>query len=122
MPAFAFSSTIGHPEVKDSQNVRKRFREHLAAILDKDGVIILPTVPDVGALMAASEADLEVQRNQSLRLLCVSGLSGFPQISMPLLSRDGAPIGLSILGPAGSDRTLVHLAAKIAAAAAVKIA
>lgn len=119
---FAFSSTIGHPEVKDSQNVRKRFREHLAAILDKDGVLILPTVPDVGALMAASEADLEAQRNRSLRLLCVSGLSGFPQISMPLLSRDGAPIGLSILGPAGSDRTLVHLAAKIANAAAVKIA
>ncbi len=119
---FAFAATVGHPEVKDSQNVRKRFREHLAAILDADGVIILPTVPDVAALLDTSEADLEVQRNQSLRLLCVSGLTGFPQISIPVATKDGAPLGLSILGPPGSDRSLVHLAAKIADAAMQRIA
>jgi amidase len=119
---FAFASRIGHPDVKNSQNVRKRFREHLASILERDGVLILPTVPDIPETLDASEAALETQRAQSLRLLCVSGLSGFPQISIPLLSRDGAPIGLSILGPHGSDRSLVHLAARIAEAGATQIA
>jgi len=73
---FAFASNVGHPEVKDSQNVRKRFREHLAAILDRDGVLILPTMPDIAPLLETSEADLETLRNQALRLLCISVLSG----------------------------------------------
>jgi amidase len=42
-------------------------------------------------------------------------LSGFPQISLPLGQRLGAPLGLSLLGPAGSDLSLVKLAQQIAA-------
>ncbi|MDP3829374.1 MAG: amidase, partial [Polaromonas sp.] len=44
-----------------------------------------------------------------------AGLSGFPQLSMPMATRDGAPLGLSLLGPAGSDRSLVALAQRILA-------
>ncbi len=51
-------------------------------------------------------------------LLCLSGLSGVPQVTMPLASRLGAPLGLSILGPAGSDHSLVWLADRIANALA----
>jgi len=46
--------------------------------------------------------------------LCISGLAGFPQVSLPLVSRRGAPLGISLLGPAGSDRSLIELAARIA--------
>lgn len=49
-------------------------------------------------------------------MLCVAGLAGFPQLSMPLAQRDGAPLGISLLGPAGSDRALVALAERIGAA------
>ena len=45
----------------------------------------------------------------------MAGLSGFPQLSMPLATRAGAPLGLSLLGPAGSDRSLIALAERIAA-------
>jgi amidase len=47
-------------------------------------------------------------------MLCIAGLAGFPQLSMPLATRDGAPLGISLLGPAGSDRSLVALAQRIA--------
>jgi len=40
--------------------------------------------------------------------------SGLPQVSMPLGQRLGAPLGLSLLGPAGSDASLVRLAQRIA--------
>jgi amidase len=33
---------------------------------------------------------------------------------MPLATRLGAPLGLSIMGPSGSDLSLVRLAARIA--------
>jgi amidase len=51
-------------------------------------------------------------------MLCLAGLSGFPQISLPLASRGGAPLGISLLGPAGTDRSLIAIAQQLAAAAA----
>jgi amidase len=50
-------------------------------------------------------------------MLCIAGLAGFPQLSLPLSSRLGAPLGISLLGPAGSDRSLVRLAERIVGAA-----
>ena len=77
----------------------------------------MPTMPDVAPLASADEAGLEDYRNRATRLLCGAGLAGFPQLSLPLGSRLGAPLGISLLGPAGSDRSLVRLAERITAAA-----
>ena len=38
------------------------------------------------------------------------GLAGHPQVSLPGATVDGLPIGLSIIGPRGSDATLVAVA------------
>jgi amidase len=73
-------------------------------------------MPDVAPLISADEAGLEDYRNRAIRLLCAAGLAGFPQLTLPLATRLGAPLGLSLLGPAGSDRSLVRLAEQIAAA------
>ena len=78
-----------------------------------EGVLVMPTMPDVAPLITAPESALEDYRNRSIRMLCVSGLSGFPQISLPLGSRLGVPLGLSLLGPRGSDRSLVRLAERL---------
>ncbi|NHN21527.1 amidase family protein, partial [Bacillus amyloliquefaciens] len=80
-----------------------------------DGVLLMPTMPDIAPLRTAADSTLEDYRNDSIRMLCVAGLSGFPQLSMPLAQRDGAPLGVSLLGPAGSDRSLVALAERIGA-------
>ena len=53
-------------------------------------------------------------RERALSILCIAGLSGLPQISMPLAEFDGCPLGLSLIGPRGSDRALMTLALKIA--------
>jgi amidase len=45
--------------------------------------------------------------------LCIAGLAGFPQLSLPLATRLGAPLGISLLGPPGSDRSLIGLAEQI---------
>ena len=70
---------------------------------------------DIAPLRADSEEAVEDYRNRSTESLCMAGLSGFPQLSMPLATRAGAPLGLSLLGPAGSDRSLIALAERIAA-------
>ena len=76
---------------------------------------LMPTMPDIAPLIGDDEAGLEHYRNSAIRMLCISGLSGFPQLSLPLATRLGAPLGISLLGPPGSDRSLVRLAEQMAA-------
>jgi amidase len=111
---FAWSRGVTDAQVSQATIFRNRFRTHLAERLGDDGVMILPTMPDVAPRRSDSEATLENYRNRAIQLLCASGLSGFPQLSLPLATRDGAPLGLSLLAPAGRDRSLVSLAERLA--------
>jgi amidase len=81
-------------------------------------VLVLPTMPDVAPLLTESEEALDGYRNTALNLLSLSGLSGLPQVTLPLASRLGAPLGLSLIGPSGSDASLVRIAARLASEAA----
>lgn len=112
---FEWSKGVTDEQFASGTAYRARFVAHLAALLGNDGVLVLPTLPDIAPRCSNDVATLERYRNRSIQLLCVAGLSGFPQLSMPLGQRLGAPLGLSLLGPAGSDRSLVSLAERIAA-------
>jgi len=112
---FAWAKGVTDAQVEQATAFRGRFRSHLAALLGRDAVLLMPTMPDVAPLAAADEAALEDYRNAATKMLCIAGLSGFPQLSLPLGTRLGAPLGISLLGPAGSDRSLVRLAERVAA-------
>jgi amidase len=111
---FAWARQIPDQKLAEGQAYRARFRAHMAAILGTDGVLLIPTMPDVAPLISDDEAGLESYRNRALQMLCVAGLAGLPQLSLPWATRLGAPLGLSLVGPPGSDRSLVALAQRIA--------
>lgn len=111
---FEFSRQVTDRQVTEALGIRSVFRERFSALLGRDSVLILPSMPDVAPLLSEGEEALNDYRNNALNLLCLSVLSGLPQVSMPLASRLGAPFGLSLMGPAGSDLSLVALAARIA--------
>jgi amidase len=110
---FAWSAGVTDEQATAGRAFRDRFRAHLAELLGSDGVLVMPTMPDIAPRVDDTDSALEDYRNRAIRLLCVSGLSGFPQLSIPLGKRLGAPLGISLLGPAGSDRSLVRLAERI---------
>lgn len=114
---FAWSRDVTDAQVEQAQAFRARFTAHLAQLLGHDGVLVMPSMPDIAPLRSTDEAALEDYRNQAVQMLCIAGLSGFPQISLPLAGRQGAPLGLSLLGPAGSDRSLIAMAQQLAATA-----
>ena len=112
---FAWAREVTDAQVAEATAFRVRYTAHLKALLGDDGVLVLPTMPDVAPLRSDSEGSLNDYRNAAIRMLCIAGLTGMPQLSMPLATRLGAPLGLSLLGPAGSDRSLVRLAQAIMA-------
>ncbi len=112
---FAWARQVTDAQVIGAAHFCDKFRGHMAELIGSDGVLVMPTMPDVAPLLAADEGELEAYRDAAIRMLCISGLSGFPQVTLPLASRLGAPLGISLLGPAGSDRSLVALAERIAA-------
>ncbi len=110
---FAWSKAVTPAQIEAARVFRGRFRTYLARLLASDGVLVMPTMPDIAPLRSEGEAGLETYRNRAIQMLCLAGLSGFPQISLPLATREGAPLGLSLLGPAGSDRSLIALAERL---------
>jgi amidase len=111
---FEWSKQVTDAQYAKACNYRSQFRQHLADLLGTDGVLVLPTAPDIAPLRGQAGDDMERYRNRAIQMLCIAGLSGFPQISMPLGQRLGAPLGISLLGPAGSDASLVTLVQRIA--------
>jgi amidase len=54
---------------------------------------------------------LDPLRDRITCLCAQGGLAGFPQVNLPgAMTVDGLPVGLSIIGPRGSDATLVAVA------------
>jgi amidase len=48
-----------------------------------------------------------------MRLVCTSGISGLPQMSIPGGTINGCPVGLSFIGWAGGDEALLDLACEL---------
>ena len=113
---FAYAATITRDQVAAATARRRDITANVERILGDDGVICLPTSPRVAPLCGTPTDQVEVEyRNQAMRLLCIAGLSGLPQISLPMAAIDGLPLGLSLIGPRNSDRALIALARRILA-------
>lgn len=76
-------------------------------------VLAIPTTPTIAPL-AASATAAESVRLETVRLNCIASIAGLPVINVPLRVETGEPAGLSLVGPAGSDRALLDLAGSLA--------
>lgn len=110
---FAFGKTVTDEDAAMDARRRADFTRWLGDVLGDDGIIVMPTSPCVAPKNDASPEKFGAFRERAIRMLCWSGLSGFPQITLPLGEVDEAPFGISLLGPAGSDLALVGLARQI---------
>lgn len=97
-------------------------RTHMRNLLGDDGVMVLPSAGGLPPLREADPRTVDDLRVRTLRITCIAGLAGLPQVSMPLqgTALNGAgeampvPLGISLLGPAGSDLALIRLARQVA--------
>jgi amidase len=114
---FQYGSTVT-PEIEQAERDRRQiFRQQFREFLGGDTVLALATVPGPAPLRSETTEGLLAYRERALHMLCLAGLSGLPQISLPVGTVEGAPFGLSLVGPADSDRALIRLGRQILAAA-----
>jgi amidase len=104
---FLFASRITDGEVKAASLVRRTVRQRMAALLDGDTILCLPSAPGIAPMLNTPNEELEIFRANALRLLCPAGLAGLPQVSIPAGVLDGCPIGLSLVMRRGADRSLL---------------
>jgi amidase len=114
---FAAAATLDPAEVAEARQVREAARGRMTALLAPGTVLLLPSAPGVAPRRNAEAGVFDALRATALQLLCPAGHAGLPQVSLPLGTLDGLPIGLSVMGAAGSDEQLLALAERLAGGA-----
>ncbi|TCP42252.1 amidase [Rhodovulum marinum] len=102
-------------EIAEGEAARAAFRAHVDALLGRDGVLLAPVTHAPPFRLDAPVEVFDGYRHRAMRLLCVAGLAGLPQVVLPAGRVDGAPYGVSLIAPRGSDLSLIRLAIGIAA-------
>lgn len=104
---FAWASAL--PEDGGSLRAeQRRIAALLGELLGDDGLLVIPTAPgEAPPLRQAGEA-ADRQRARTMQLTCIAGLAGLPQATVPRLSTEGCPVGLSFLAGRGRDLRLLE--------------
>lgn len=113
---LAWASTITRTEYLNAKVEKDRIARYFKEFLPRDTILCLPTVASVAPLRTDSLEEINKTRLQSTYLLCVSPLTGTPQITLPLVMLDDVPLGFTIIGAEGTDLELVRFAVKVAKA------
>jgi amidase len=109
-----FAATVSERGADVARQQQKRAREHIRALVEPGTVLTLPTAPCIALRLDTSAEELESFRVRVMRLTCIAGVSGLPQVTLPVGSVSGCPIGLSFIGWHGADEALLDLAVKLA--------
>ena len=110
---FEWGQSVAASEHGEAMRLRASFTGWIRDEIGPDGVLIIPTVPGPAPHVDASPAELTAFRERALRLLCVAGLAGLPQLTLPLGTVDDAPFGLSLVAGHGRDLQLLALGQRI---------
>jgi amidase len=113
---FALAKSVSATPDGDDQDFRARVAAHLDRVLGLDGVLLIPTAGTIAPQLDAGKDELLQFRDRTLSLTSIAGLGRLPQVQLPAGRVDGAAVGLSLIGPRGSDRALLALAEKVASA------
>ena len=92
--------------------IGQRIREAVGT----DSVLCIPTAPGPAPRLDAASDAVDAFRERAQRMTCIAGMAGLPQVSLPAARVAAGPVGLSLIGPAGSDEGLLALAIQLEAA------
>ena len=113
---YVMARAVTDAEVASAAPGRTALAQRMEQVLGGDAVICLPTTIGPAPLLGQRVLERHTLRLRNSQLTSVAGLSGLPQLTMPLAETGGLPVGFSLLGPRGSQTSLIALARELEAA------
>lgn len=108
------ASKVTKAEADAARETASAARRHLLAQVIPGTIVALPTAPCIAPRIDSSPDHFAAYRTRAMRLTCIAGLGGLPQVSIPIGSVSGCPVGLSLVGWRGGDEVLLDAAAALA--------
>jgi Asp-tRNA(Asn)/Glu-tRNA(Gln) amidotransferase A subunit family amidase len=108
---FADAARITPAEEAGAREVLATARAQLRARIGAGVAVLAPATSTAAPALDASTPEKATLRAATLRLTCLAGAAGLPSAVAPAALVDGRPVGLAVLGAAGSDTALTGLLA-----------
>jgi amidase len=117
-PRFAFEvadnflrgTHVDDDALKAAAQFRSERRAEFSQLVDPETIVCLPTTLFPAPVTGQPRSVMRKLRASVITLTCIAGMTGAPQLSMPIAEIGGLPIGLSILGRPGADDSVLALA------------
>ena len=123
-PRFSFevaeryitARTVTDAQIEEGQAARDAVVQRMNVLVPDGSIACLPTTIAPAPLLRQSVSERRDLRAKNSALTCIAGLTGRPQINLPVAEVDGLPVGLSLLGPRGGDGLLISFAREVESA------
>jgi amidase len=110
---YALGTSFTQPQIEAARATRDAARGRLNEVLADGSFLCFPTSPVVAPLRGQPLSGKRASQGRIIRLTCMGGTTGRPQLSLPLGEADGLPVGLSLMGNRGDDEALIGFALEI---------
>jgi amidase len=94
---------------------RRVLQSRIRPLLAGGAVFVYPTSPCAAPLLSATPAEQDAVRQATIGVTAIAGFCGLPEVTLPVGTAGGAPVGLSLVAGNGHDRALLALACDAAA-------
>ena len=113
-PEIAQRFDVGRQVSGERRQAAESILTHARTVVDdlvRPGtVLVQPAASTPAPPPTMPAAEVQALRTGTLRLTCPAGIAGLPVVTLPAGTVEGCPVGLSLVGPRGSDRTLAATA------------
>jgi amidase len=107
---FAHAASVDPGVVREAASRRETISDRLSRLLADNAVLVMPTAPGIAPLRGSPPEAMNAFRARCIGLLSAAGHARLPQVSLPLATLDGCPLGISLLAAPGNDLMLLELA------------
>lgn len=106
---MAYASHVTQADADAARGMLARLRSKLRSRIEPGTVVCLPTAPCIAPQIRASDATLDEFRTRAMALTSIAGTGGLPEVTLPVGTVAGCPAGISLIGWASGDETLLEL-------------
>ncbi|CAM3785325.1 amidase [Cohnella lubricantis] len=105
---FEWASTLDGSKLNELHVIKRQIAQGVVSLLGRHKLLSVPTAAGEAPPLGMAGEEAELQRSRTMKLTCIAGLAGLPQVTIPFVSKSGYPIGLSFIAGPGRDLALLN--------------